>query len=276
MLGRPVGGQASKRLFGYSHDRAQVKVAPKRGSMVALILGIAAAVGWITFDVLVSLATSAVIPDRQWWAFLIGGAGLAVLTVSAEVLDYRSHQRTDKKHSDEHTALAAGELKIWEQLQEVTKTTGESTVTTVDAATRRIESLEDQVAELRRAQWRKITPVQRAKFLETLQNMKIENNSVELLVVRGDPEADSYATQLAKLLRDAGFTCGRDPTREFGPFDEYGLIVLVKNVNALEQNADWLLRGLKYSDIDYHLTSEHVVANARTDYLALRVGPKAI
>jgi hypothetical protein len=144
-------------------------------------------------------------------------------------------------------------------------------------ALEQVRRLETAVSQLQKRQWRQINSVQRARFLEILRNMKLDNNFIELFVVTGDAEASSYVMQLSKLLRDAGFICGSDGIvrdREFVDFDKFGLVVLVKKADALSLNAQWLVQGLKYSDFEYHLTSVRVVPHAREDYLALRVGPK--
>jgi hypothetical protein len=58
---------------------------------------------------------------------------------------------------------------------------------------------------------------------------------VELVFVTGDPEAESYAKQLAHLLRKIGVQVGIDGlrmTREFPALDKLPLAVLVKDVKA--------------------------------------------
>jgi len=81
---------------------------------------------------------------------------------------------------------------------------------------------------------------------------------------------------LSRLLRDVGVTVGSSgvQTTERKPLDKFGLVVLVKDVDALQSNAQWLTSGLRWSGIEYQLSSEGVVPNARVDYLALGVGPK--
>ena len=69
--------------------------------MLALVLGIAAAAGWVIFDVAVSIVTYPLLSREGWWAFVISGAVLVLLTIAAEILNYRAQQRGEQKHSDD-------------------------------------------------------------------------------------------------------------------------------------------------------------------------------
>jgi hypothetical protein len=72
-----------------------------------------------------------------------------------------------------------------------------------------IRRLEAMVVELQRERWRTITPTQRDKFVSSLQNIGVLQNSIiEILVIGGDVEAEKYGLELSKLLREVGINTG--------------------------------------------------------------------
>ena len=240
--------------------------------MLALLLGIAAAAGWIIFDVAVSVVTYPLMPRWEWWAFVPSGGVLVILTIAAQILDYLAHQKDEKRHSNEHVAIATGTNAIFERLATLTQTTGRPAATVFEAAMARIESLENQV---RNQQWRQITAEQRQRFRDALQGERPEIWGIYCVIA--DSEADGYTKQLMKMIRDCGIVINDHPDKDAdrSEFDTHGLIVLVKNASAPAPNALTLTRALDAASIVYHLTALKVGRSAPDNYLALRVGPKA-
>jgi hypothetical protein len=118
--------------------------------MLALILGIASAAGWIIFDLAASIVTYPIMTTTTWWIFVSSGAALVIITVLAQVLEYREFRKDSAKQSHEHNLLAGANLKILERLEQVTQTIGEPVGLSMEIAVRRIELLERQVEELQK------------------------------------------------------------------------------------------------------------------------------
>jgi hypothetical protein len=57
------------------------------------MLSIVATVGWILFDVAISLWTAPMMPAREWWAFLVGGVSLGLVALVGEIAASRANQR---------------------------------------------------------------------------------------------------------------------------------------------------------------------------------------
>jgi uncharacterized protein YecA (UPF0149 family) len=233
---------------------------------------------WILAGVGAAVATAALVAEFLEREKRITAAADEKANHAKELADARLDHATGNAYQSGKTDMAAlMHSAQFRDLAITTNTKSQPAITVIEAANTTISALASQIKNLELAQWRRVSPIQKKKFVDTLQNMKIENNFVELFVVDGDAEAQSYAMELSRLLHAAGFVCGSDPirrTRDFGPFDNFGLLVLVKNAKSLSSNAQWLIRGLEYSEVEYHVTNEGVVPNAREDYLAIRVGPK--
>jgi hypothetical protein len=139
--------------------------------MLALILGIAAAAGWIIFDVAVSVVTYPLMPKFEWWIFVLSGAVLVILTVIAQIMEFKASQRAETKHSAEHTAIATGTLAIWERLMLATQTMGQPEAKVAEAATAKIQQLENQLAEMRGLFWRKLSEEEQTSLAILLSNL---------------------------------------------------------------------------------------------------------
>jgi len=107
------------------------------------MLAIIATVGWIVFDVAISLATisDTMMPAWEWWVFLCGGVSLGLIALAGEILNHHSHAKEigeilagQESHLKEHDVLAKGNIAMLERLAAVTQTTGQSDSTVIEAA----------------------------------------------------------------------------------------------------------------------------------------------
>jgi hypothetical protein len=192
--------------------------------MLALVLAIGAEAGWIIFDVAVSVVTYPLLPSKEWWALVVSGAALVILTIVARILEFRGGERVARQHFQEHDILASSSLKILAQLQNVTQTSGEPVVKTIEMATAKIETLEQQIRALEQAV-RRITAEQRRKFRESL-NSKTPY-VWETFCVAFDSEAHGYAEQLNRMFREAGMRTGYSVSADIDSptLDQFGLTI---------------------------------------------------
>jgi hypothetical protein len=235
---------------------------------------------WIMFDVAICLRTgymTAPLPHWEWWCWLIGGILLAGLAVVAGWWDreqaIRDATQRHKEIQSGQGVLAQGSMAILNQLAIMTQTTGQPFAAIIEAAHSRITALERQLAD---QQWRQIKIEQRQRFGYALQNERPE--VWRIIYTATDSEAESYAKQLTKMIRDSGIRINEVPDedgQERPELDRYGLAVLVKDAGVLAPNALALTRALRAADIEHHLTNVRVGRTAPDNYLALRIGPRS-
>jgi hypothetical protein len=181
------------------------------------VLLILATVGWIFFDVAVSIITAGAIPTWEWWGILVSGTGLAFFTLAALVVDRREHTkeietltRGQASHSTEHLALAQGTLAVYERLATLSNANpNQSPERIADAATRQIEGLERQLAHLTGIFWRAL----RDDEHEYLRN---ELSKIGKYSVRISPDAQTDCRELAasfySIFHEAGWTLEQIPS----------------------------------------------------------------
>ena len=242
--------------------------------MLALILGIAATAGWIAFDVAISIVTYPLMPTYEWRIFVASGVLLIILTIVSEVMSYTAHERDEQRHTAEHDILASGSLKILGQLQNVTNTSGEPVVKTIEMATSKIEAMQQELKMLNERSARRISADQRRKFREAL-NGKVPWIR-EMYCISLDSEADAYAKQLTRMFREAGMNAGYSflvDNYDSPTLDQFGLTIHHKNGEFPDDARD-LAWALDQAGIKYGLTTERVVAHADPHYVGVRVGRK--
>jgi hypothetical protein len=83
------------------------------------MLTIFATIGWLLFDVWVSIVTAPILPLWEWRAIFWGGIGLAISKLAGALLDRRAHRkeienlmRGQATHSQEHDTLASGIVRL--------------------------------------------------------------------------------------------------------------------------------------------------------------------
>jgi hypothetical protein len=181
--------------------------------MFALILGIAAAALWIVFDAAVSVMTYPVMPAWEWWTILLSGAGLAILTATAQILEYKAHEKEEKTHSSKLGAIATGTLAIFERLATLTQTTGQPVDVIIEGATARIDVLSTQLATLKReleiTTWQPIPDNQIVFLIKQFQRNPQEQlieRTVEFLLEDGFPDVARLSEQLHAVFKKADWT----------------------------------------------------------------------
>jgi hypothetical protein len=181
------------------------------------MLLIIATVGWVAFDVWVSIVTAGSIPASEWWGIFIGGILLAIFTLIALLVDRREHtveidglKRGQADHSREHLALAQGTLGVYDRLAALSNTNPNQPSNGIaEAAVYKIERLESQLADVTKIFWRPLRDDERQYLTEELR--KIGKYSVRI-----SPDAQTDCRELASSLyhifKDAGWTLEQIPS----------------------------------------------------------------
>jgi hypothetical protein len=247
------------------------------------MLAILVLAGWILFDVLICLRTGYMtgpFPRWEWWTWLGSGLLLAGLSIYGQWRENKNHESEmvalkagQTQHSQEHDILAGSNISILAQLQNVTQTSGEPVVKTIEMATAKIETLEHQIRALTERAGRTISAEQRRKFRESL-NSKIPY-VWETFCVAFDSEARAYAEQLTRMFREAGMRTGYGLSDDidFPTLDQFGLTIHHKP-DEFPDDARDLAWAFDQAGIKYGLTTERVVAHADSRYVGLRIGRK--
>jgi len=176
--------------------------------MLALVLGIAGAAGWIIFDVAVSILTYPLMSPATWWAFVISGAVLVIVTVVAQVLEYIEFQKDSAKHSMEHEALARGSIAVWEKLESITQTSGQPAIKTIEVAVQKIARLEDKVARHDAISWGAVNDEDKQRLIATL--VGFGKHSVAI-TAHENSDCVELAHDLKDCFRRAGWEVSRIP-----------------------------------------------------------------
>ena len=137
------------------------------------MLAIIATVGWIVFDVAISLATisDTMMPAWEWWVFLCGGVSLGLIALAGEILNHHSHAKEigeilagQESHLKEHDVLAKGNIAMLERLAAVTQTTGQSDSTVIEAATAKLAQREHKIGRYESIFWSPLTLDQKRRL----------------------------------------------------------------------------------------------------------------
>jgi hypothetical protein len=227
--------------------------------MLALVLGIASAAGWIIFDVAISIVTYPLMPTCEWWIFVLSGVALVTVTVAAQILEYRGRERVEKRQSNEHAVIATGTLAIFERLAAVTQTTGQSATITLEATILKIDALTRQVADLSESS-RHVTRDQRRRFADSLPKTIPDFYGAGALahhgvrIIHGSTlEAQNYAEELQSLFGEQGFTVTREENVTHESLNIPGLQMLIadpSNPTASDKITKALLDAAK---IEYEI-----------------------
>jgi hypothetical protein len=169
-------------------------------TITPLILGIAAAAGWIIFDAAVSIVTYPLMPTAWWITLVLSGAVLVILTATAQILEYRSHQRDTKQQSQEHAAIATATMAIFERLAAITQTTGQPIANVIEVATSQIARLEGKVERYESIVWIPPSYKEKQKIAVALQNLG--RHSVQILHT-GQSDCYEFAVELAETFNRA-------------------------------------------------------------------------
>jgi len=176
--------------------------------MPALLLGIAATVGWIVFDVFASIVTYPHMPAGEWWAFVTSGGVLVILTVIGESLAHRSQQEDETRHSDEHAVLATGTLAIWEQLAALTNTRGQSIGAVMEAANAKIAALESKLNRHEDIFWHPLDRTEKERLIIALAGLGAHSVSV---MSHENTDCVELAHDLKHCFESAGWNVARVP-----------------------------------------------------------------
>ena len=180
------------------------------------MLLILATVLWVFYDVAVSIVTAPLLTNQQWWAFVIGGAFLVLLTFAGAIADYRDSAALQKHVESLETQLAtaqgnlAGRIDIvatlgaetFRRLQNITDTTGQSPPTVIEAANTKIDNLEKQLAYYEKNFWQLLTDGQKTDLiaqLKTLNKHRVQISANE------NPDCVGFARELRECFKVAGW-----------------------------------------------------------------------
>jgi len=182
--------------------------------MLALILGIAAAAGWIVFDVIASIVTYPAMSSGEWWTFVLSGAALVILTVVVQILEYRERQKDEQKHSEEHGTLASGMVMLAGMVQAgPNQTPGEIT----QAAIQKIGHLESTLSAYQSIFWAPLTDEQKSTLINHLKELGPR-------YVRVSNSDESDCIELARDLREC-FEHAQWRLEKFPDSDRWGSAV---------------------------------------------------
>ena len=131
-------------------------------------------------------------PTREWWIFVLSGAALAILAVISQVLDYRSSQRHNQQHSEEHLGIAAGTNAIYHSLMSLSADNPISSSVLV-------AELRSKLADLL---WLPLTPEQKRDLRERLS--ALEQASIEIMYI-GSEDCAQLARDFEQVFRDVGW-----------------------------------------------------------------------
>jgi hypothetical protein len=235
--------------------------------MFALVLAIGAEGGWIIFDIVVSVVTYPLLPSKEWWALVIGGAVLVVLTIIARILEFRGDQRVERRNSEEHEALAKGSLAIL-QLASVTNTTGEPIVKTLEVANDKIAALESRIDRYESITW---TPPSYAEKIDIANRLKSLGPHSVYIAHTGQQDCYEFAAELSDIIKNAGWSVA--PIRPDADPKAHGtrsIDVVGKDENLdLVRSVSDALMGLTRQA----LSSTSALYAGRTDVL-IKIGPR--
>jgi hypothetical protein len=178
--------------------------------MLALALGIVANAGLIIFDVAISIVTYPMMPTWEWWIFVLSGAGLVILAVSAQVMEFKAYRRDDERHTHEHEVLAQGNIAVLQRLAIATQTTGQSTGEIIQAAIQKIEGLESQLADISSIFWRRLRDDEKAALKTQLA--AIGPHTIRIISAH-PADCHELAGEFYRVFQSAGWQINQAPRR---------------------------------------------------------------
>jgi hypothetical protein len=179
---------------------------------------ILATVGWLLFDVAVSIMTAGYLPLWEWRALFWGGGTLALLTLIGMIWDYRAHKKDvaaheqgiadiragQAGHTGEIATVAKGSIAIFnklDQLAGITQTTGQPLATVIETAISKIAQLETKVLRHDAIFWGAISDAEKLKLVNIFtglgpHSVKIASN--------GNTDCVELARDLKDCFKKAG------------------------------------------------------------------------
>lgn len=182
---------------------------------------------WIVFDVAISvrMMTSGY---PLWEVGIWFGVGSA-LAVTAWIHEYREEKETDKRMEklqetvgdlrqelSEARGYQAGKIDlvallggaVFNQLQDITHTSGEPVVTTIEMAAGQIRALETEVKDLTSMFWRRLTDDEKAQLKQKFSVI----GQYSFRIVSAHPaDCHELAGELARVLESAGWRRAEPP-----------------------------------------------------------------
>jgi hypothetical protein len=141
--------------------------------MPLLLFGILAAAGWVVFDIIATIVTYPAMSREYWWLFAAFGVVLVICTIIERILEYGVSNKLEEKRDNQLFAIATGTEAVYQRLAAITSSSFQSApIELANAAVKKIEALEGEVAEFRRereSRWQRLTDQQRADFLAVLR-----------------------------------------------------------------------------------------------------------
>ena len=188
--------------------------------MLALLLGLAAAVGWVVFDVVAAVVTYPNMTTGWWWIFVSAGGVLVTLTAVAQIIEYKAHQRDEMRHSQEHDVLAQGSIAI---LAKMIGAIGQPTDTVIEAATTKLALLENKLSRIEERSWIALD-IDRKEILASKLGV-FRGHSVQV-VAHENPDCQELAEDIKDCFRKAEWHVRKVPlTGSWATSGASGLIV---------------------------------------------------
>jgi len=180
-----------------------------------LFLAIAATVGWIAFDVAISVVTSSMIPPGEWYVLIFGGVGLGALALLGEIKTWMS--QTEERNEllrkvETAAAQQSGKMEVLAILQALQLKSSPIDVTSPTLPVKSVSSEElkegeREIKDLRKrlgkelSRWPILKPEELQRFTEDIAFLK----GKRVCVVSGDEhDCRVFAEAVASAFRTAG------------------------------------------------------------------------